>query len=1488
MNSSPQSSNLTGGGITAQTTGSRDAGDVVLQVGAMTTGPGADRVQISSSSIGTSTTGGAGSISIEGPGSTLDNQFPVPGAIALTATDVSTTSEGTGEGGSIALAAENGIFLVDSFVSGDVNNVASPDDMDSASIELLTSDLQVTRGGITAQTIGSRDAGDVVLKVGNITTQGGAEISSSSIGASTTGGAGSISIEGDGGFPTPGPIALTATEVSTTSEGTGESGSIALRSETSISLTDVTVSANVVNNPNGTSTDSSDIELTAPNLSITGGSITAQSTGSQDAGSIRLNAETLAANVHADGTPLANDTRTIISSSSNKTGKAGNISIQDFDSSTPLTTVMLNATDISTTSEDTGAGGNIDVRASDDITLIETTLAASVNNGEDPPELSPTSSITLNTPTTLTIEGGGVVAETTGTRKAGNLDFFFGDLITQAGSTEILVGDRTTDRVLISSSSFGTNTPSINQDGKAGNINFLGSFLTGFGTVTLQDTSVLTDAQNTADGGNIVMFTPGDVSLADSILSRNVKNLGSDQLQSRDIAIQIFSTSDLSITGGGLTALSSGSRNAGIIELTGANVSAKATETPLDVGGTPTTRVQLSSTSTGEFTAGNRDGNAGNVTIAAFDFASFTGSVALQDTDVLTNADNNGTGGAITVTALDAITLDHSTISSNVANLVSGDASDTPASISLTAPTMSITGGGITAQSTGSRNAGNVTLDPTILTTQEGTEDVVIGGESLSRVQISSSSTSTTPGAGNAGNILIANSFVPIESDFQPTSLSISNTDIRTEALGDGGGGTIKLGAREAIDLTESTISATVNNESPTNQELRASIDISTPNLTIVGGQITGETLGTRDAGRIFVGVDDLTIRKGLERVLISNSSTSLEPNSGDAGSILVLSGFPIRSLTQPQRISLNETDIRTVVLGDGRGAGLFLNALDSISLTESNLSVTVNDDGEPQMLPSAISLTTPTLEIEGGGLTAESTGSRDAGSILLNIDTLETVAGTTNVEISSSSQSTNAGSGNAGSILVSGSNTDVMDVTALAEFAHNISLNNTTLTTEVKGDGGGGDITLSVDETVSLVETTLSANVHDLDSADTSDPTQQGSASINIRRPQTLRIQGGGVTAQSTGTRNAGQVTFNVGAFETLPGSTRVEISSSSTSTNPDAGNAGNITIEGPNSPVPGPILLSGTDITTEAGTGQGGTILIDGAQKTTLDSTTVSARVTAGGEGGDITIHGSQMNTRNPNFGSEQLLIRNGSTINARSEGAGNAGTITLETAGTLRIVDSEATTEATLASGGNIKLDADFMIHILNSTIESSVAGDATTQGGNISIDPEFVIVQNSQIFAQANEGAGGNIDLIGDVVLIDAVSTIDASSAFGVSGTVNISSPIQNLSGAIAPLPETIIQTATLYGARCAAQKGSEFSSFNVRGRDRVPFEPGDYLLTPLGQEDNVGQNLLKRLFPSSPLIASRDGINSLRPQGLDLVVSFERKSTFFIFDGKCSS
>jgi len=116
--------------------------------------------------------------------------------------------------------------------------------------------------------------------------------------------------------------------------------------------------------------------------------------------------------------------------------------------------------------------------------------------------------------------------------------------------------------------------------------------------------------------------------------------------------------------------------------------------------------------------------------------------------------------------------------------------------------------------------------------------------------------------------------------------------------------------------------------------------------------------------------------------------------------------------------------------------------------------------------------------------------------------------------------------------------------------------------------------------------------------------------------------------------------------------------------------------------------------------------------------------------------------------------------------------------------------------------------------------------------VNIDPQFVILQNSQILARAKQGPGGNISITTNLLLPDANSVISASSEFGVNGTVTIQSPNAPASGKIQPLGKTPLQATSLLNQHCASLAGGEFSSFTVAGRDSLPTEPGSWLASPL--------------------------------------------------------
>jgi hypothetical protein len=195
--------------------------------------------------------------------------------------------------------------------------------------------------------------------------------------------------------------------------------------------------------------------------------------------------------------------------------------------------------------------------------------------------------------------------------------------------------------------------------------------------------------------------------------------------------------------------------------------------------------------------------------------------------------------------------------------------------------------------------------------------------------------------------------------------------------------------------------------------------------------------------------------------------------------------------------------------------------------------------------------------------------------------------------------------------------------------------------------------------------------------------------------------------------------------------------------------------------------------------------------------------------------------------------MNLFNGATVSAESSGAGYAGNIGIKVTDTLLLEDSSITTEAKYTDGGNIQVDAGYKVSLIDSKITASVGGGSETTGGNITIDPQFVILNDSRIVANAYEGKGGNIRIIADVFLASPESVVDASSALGINGTVDIRAPITSISGTLAPMQGNFLSAEALLRDRCAARvRGEKYSSFVVSGRDGLPIRPGNVLPSPI--------------------------------------------------------
>ncbi len=185
------------------------------------------------------------------------------------------------------------------------------------------------------------------------------------------------------------------------------------------------------------------------------------------------------------------------------------------------------------------------------------------------------------------------------------------------------------------------------------------------------------------------------------------------------------------------------------------------------------------------------------------------------------------------------------------------------------------------------------------------------------------------------------------------------------------------------------------------------------------------------------------------------------------------------------------------------------------------------------------------------------------------------------------------------------------------------------------------------------------------------------------------------------------------------------------------------------------------------------------------------------------------------NVNIMAENLRLTDNATISTSSTDIGsNAGSISIKVSDSILIENGTVTTEAEQADGGNITLMAPDTIRLSNSQINTSVGGGPTTVGGNINIDPQFVILKNSQIVANAFQGQGGNINITAGALLADPTSVIDASSDFGIDGNVEINSPDINIIEGTLELPASFLNVQSLLSTRCASRTTKPVSSFFV--------------------------------------------------------------------------
>ena len=704
-------------------------------------------------------------------------------------------------------------------------------------------------------------------------------------------------------------------------------------------------------------------------------------------------------------------------------------------------------------------------------------------------------------------------------------------------------------------------------------------------------------------------------------------------------------------------------------------------------------------------------------------------------------------------------------------------------------------------------------------------------------------------------------------------------------------GGTVNINAQNLSLSSGSNIltGIRVDSGSPQAQAGDVVIDL-TGDLTMDNSQITNNNFGTGNAGNVMVNARNVSFTNGGE--IISNNN-----GAGNIGDIVItatgdisfdgasfglsgISNFFDEAATgdigqinlTAQNLSLTDGgSITSIVAFNNNSGDIVLNIADTIGI--DGVGSVTQIDGTVAELPSSVNSNVRSgdgnsgnIEINAqnlllnnrGSISATNFGRGNSGDININVGSLAiTERGGIDGGI--------LGAGNGGNIDINAE--DRVSVIGNAESlsfiavdiaenatgqAGNIEINTPELilqdafiSSDVFGDGEGGNININAQERVSVVSngefsSFISANII----GDGEGGTINISASDSIELSNLSLIQAD-VFEGSTG--NGGNLNIETGRLTLSDGS---QISASTLGN----GNAGNVNISADNS-----IAISGVGEFSRGGI--------------------FTNALIEDGNGGNIDI-----TTRELTISDGAVIIAgNFSSLGASAPGTGEPGNINIS-ADTLNLESEgriEARTQAEMGTGANIDLQvADSIFLSGSSFISAEALGNAN--GGNLSIDTNFIVAfpdGNNDIIASAAQGQGGNIDITAESLLgiqqrslNDFTNDINASSDFGLDGTISINTiDVTPFLGEV-ELPMAVVEPEQTVAQVCDLNRNIANNSLTISGRGGVPPAP-DLPLTSTNIVDN--DELDRAIDIPEPLETAKGYIQPARgikvtPEGISLV------------------
>ena len=634
---------------------------------------------------------------------------------------------------------------------------------------------------------------------------------------------------------------------------------------------------------------------------------------------------------------------------------------------------------------------------------------------------------------------------------------------------------------------------------------------------------------------------------------------------------------------------------------------------------------------------------------------------------------------------------------------------------------------------------------------------------------------------GNGGNIKIMASSVFADNGVQ----------IVSGMFGEGNTGDIEITASDFISLDRNSVIGTLI--SPEGTGNAGNIKIKTASLSGSNGSgIATHSFGTGNSGNITIAAKDTVKFDGVSSNGFLSSSVQTLVGIGGLGkggdiditttSLSLTNGGQIFASTDGIGNAGNVNIIaEDSVYFDGVG-GRGLQGKGLISASFSDVGVSgIGNGGD-------INITTNSLSLTNGGQIVSSTfGKGDAGNLKINAS--EQVffdgVGKTGFASSASARVNATAVGKGGNIEIV---TKSLSIT-----------NGAQLTTDTRGEGDAGTISINAQEKVSfdgkaigLVEGEL-REVFSGVFSDVSPGAIGNGNLITINTPLLLLKNDALISAATFGQGKAGSIKVTGNIFEATN-------AGQITTTTVGSFNAGNITLN-----IKDKITLSGSDTgifanTTEGSSGKGGSIIID----------------------------------------PQTVTIKDGATIAVDSQGEGTGGDIQLS-AGFLNLNNGTISAETRSNTGGNINLNLQDLLLLRNGSQISTTAGNQQFggNGGNITINTPFIVAlpqENSDITANAFSGNGGKINIQTNAIFgifprdtSTLFSDITASSQLGVNGEISIDAPDLDPSSGLVELPSNLVDTSQQITQGCSTRRSrKKVNSFTRIGRGGLPLSPNESL------------------------------------------------------------